>query len=140
MLRFPKRKTTGIAIMLTPLIDMVFLLLIYFLLTSNFVEQEGITVSLPKVTVSGLYSEKAVLVVIDQAGRFYIDDRTVGDQEFANLLRAYISLSPDKSVVVKADKRVAYDRVTQALDIAKTSGALQLHLSVEKRPESSNKL
>lgn len=133
MLRFPKRKTTRIGIHLTPLIDMVFLLLIYFLLTSNFIEQEGINVSLPKVINSGLYREEATRVVVDRTGLFYIDNQAVDDQEFGDLLRAHLSLSSEKSVVVKADKRVVYDRVAQALDIAKTSGALQLHLTVEKR-------
>lgn len=133
MLRFSKRKTSRIGIQLTPLIDMVFLLLIYFLLTSNFIEQEGVDVSLPKVVNSSVYSEEAVLVVVDRAGLFYIDDQAIDDQEFGKLLRAHLSLSSAKSVVVKADKRVAYDRVAQALDIAKTSGALQLHLTVEKR-------
>lgn len=58
---------------LTALIDMVFLLLIYFLLTSNFVEQEGISISVPKVRESGLYEEGALLVVIDEGGQFYLE-------------------------------------------------------------------
>ena len=133
MLRFQKRKTTGISIHLTALIDIVFLLLIYFLLTSNFVEQEGIPISVPKVTKSGLYSEKVLVVEIDKAGTYYFEGKAVEDQKLGPLLRAYLALSSEKSVAVKADRQVAYDRVVQALDIAKESGAQRLNLTVEQK-------
>lgn len=132
MIRFPKRKKSGIAIQLTALIDMVFLLLIYFLLTSNFVEQEGITISVPKVRESGLYEEGALLVVIDGAGQYYLEQKPIADQDLWRNLSFRLAHAADKSVVIKADRQVAYDRVAQALDIAKAGGAEELNLAVEK--------
>lgn len=120
---------------MTALIDIVFLLLIYFLLTSSFVEQEGISVSVPEMKTTGLYSEKIPVVVIDQTGQFYFAKKAVSDQELSNFLRTYLALSADKSVAIKADKRVAYDRVVQALEIAKENGADLLNLTVEQKTQ-----
>jgi len=129
------RQPPRTAIHLTALIDIVFLLLIYFLLTSSFVEQEGIPISVPEIKTTGLYSENIPVVLIDQGGQFFLEKKPVSDEELSSLLRAHLALSADKSVAIKADKRVAYERVVQALDIAKETGAEVLNLAVEKKPE-----
>ncbi len=138
MLRFPVRHPPRIAIHLTALIDIVFLLLIYFLLTSSFVQQEGIPISLPEIRTTGLYPENIPVILIDQGGQFYLEKKAVSDNELSIQLRAFIALSTDKGVVIKADKLVAYERVVQALDIAKENGAEVLNLAVEKKPDPSS--
>jgi biopolymer transport protein ExbD len=135
MLRFQARQTPRIGIHLTALIDIVFLLLIYFLLTSSFVEQEGIAISVPEVRTTGMYPESIPVVLIDEGGQFYLEKKAVSDKELSARLRAFLALSADKSVAIKADKRVAYERVVQALDIAKENGADVLNLAVEKKIE-----
>jgi len=135
MVRFPVRQTPRIAIHLTALIDIVFLLLIYFLLTSTFVEQEGIAISVPEVRTTGMYPENIPVVLIDAGGQFYLEKKPVSDKELSAQLRVFLALSADKSVAIKADKRVPYERVVQALDIAKENGADVLNLAVEKKTE-----
>ena len=135
MVRFPARQTPRIAIHLTALIDIVFLLLIYFLLTSTFVEQEGIAISVPEVRTIGMYPENIPVVLIDAGGQFYLEKKPVSDKELSAQLRVFLALSADKSVAIKADKRVPYERVVQALDIAKENGADVLNLAVEKKTE-----
>jgi len=135
MVRFTARQPPRTAVHLTALIDIVFLLLIYFLLTSSFVEQEGIPISVPEVRTTGVYQENIPVVLIDQGGQFYLDKKPVSAKELSTLLRAFLALSSDKSVAIKADKRVAYERVVQALDIAKENGAEILNLAVEKKSE-----
>jgi biopolymer transport protein ExbD len=135
MLRLSARQTPRIAIHLTALIDIVFLLLIYFLLTSSFVEQEGIAISVPEVRTTGMYPESIPVVLIDEGGQFYLEKKAVSDKELSARLRACLALSTEKSVAIKADKRVAYERVVQALEIAKENGADALNLAVEKKIE-----
>jgi biopolymer transport protein ExbD len=135
MLRLSARQTPRIAIHLTALIDIVFLLLIYFLLTSSFVEQEGIAISVPEVRTTGMYPESIPVVLIDEGGQFYLEKKAVSDKELSARLRACLALSAEKSVAIKADKRVAYERVVQALEIAKENGADALNLAVEKKIE-----
>ncbi len=139
MRRFPHKRRTRSAIQLTALIDMVFLLLIYFLLTSSFVEQEGVSINVPRVTATDLYSEKTIMVLIDKSGGFHLDQQAVSDQQLESLLRTYISLSLDKGVVVKADRQASYERVARVLDIARENGARQLHLAMEKKMPGKNK-
>ena len=135
MVRFPARQTPRIAIHLTALIDIVFLLLIYFLLTSTFVEQEGIAISVPEVRTTGMYPENIPVVLIDAGGQFYLEKKPVSDKELSAQLRVFLAISADKSVAIKAAKRVSYERVVQALDIAKENGAEVLNLAVEKKTE-----
>ena len=139
MVRFPPRKRPKITIHLAALIDIVFLLLIYFLLTSSFVEQEGISVSVPEMKTAELYSREIPVVIIDRSGQFYFAEKKVKDKELQGLLRTFLGLSSNKSVAIKADKRVAYDRVVRALEIAKESGAKTLNLTVDQKLQPSLK-
>jgi biopolymer transport protein ExbD len=135
MLRFAKRKRPRIAIHLTALIDIVFLLLIYFLLTSEFVEREGIPVDLPRMQRPEMAEGTTTTVVIDGQGLFHFRNQTVTEAELGRLLRSAVLEDAEAAVTIMADRGVVYDRVVRALDIAKESGARQLHLSVEKREE-----
>jgi len=132
MLRFPPPARSPISIPLTPLIDIVFLLLIYFLLASNFVTQEGIDISLPKVKSVGISSPQFLTVTVDKEGRFYFDDLEVDDRMLLNLLRARLRFAAGRDVIIKADRQVFYDRVIRAMDIAKQAGGDQLHLAIER--------
>ena len=132
MLQIAKRKRPRIAIHLTALIDIVFLLLIYFLLTSEFVEQEGIPVDLPRMQRPEIAENATPRVVIDRQGVFHIHDQPVTDAELGRLLRSALLEDAEAGVAIMADRAVVYDRVVRALDIAKESGARQLHLSVER--------
>ncbi len=131
MLRIAKRKRSGISIHLTALIDMIFLLLIYFLLTSSFVEQEGLSVAVPRVSRSAEYLLDIPRVVVDGRGGFHFDNRLVSDNELAALLRPALAAG-DGAVAITAERTVVYDRVVRALDIARQSGARQLNLTVER--------
>ncbi|MDP2105080.1 MAG: biopolymer transporter ExbD, partial [Desulfobulbaceae bacterium] len=83
MLNFPARRRRQFAIPLTPLIDIVFLLLIYFLLTSNFVTQQAIDIQLPQVTMETPAIEQLVVVTVDRDGNFYVAGTMVREQDLA---------------------------------------------------------
>jgi biopolymer transport protein ExbD len=132
MLRFSPPARSRITIPLTALIDIVFLLLIYFLLASNFVTQEGIDISLPKVKSVGLSSPRLIVVTVDKAGRFFFDKTMVDDRLLLDTLRTRLRLSSDRDVIIRADRKVVYDRVIKAMDIARQAGGKKLHLAIER--------
>lgn len=134
MLTIPKRQTAAIAIQLTPLIDMVFLLLIYFLLTSNFVTQEGIDVRLPEADMPTTAAEQLTVVTVHRHGGFSFEGRIVDDRELAEAIAGSLRTSARPDVVIKGDRDTLYDRVVKAMDIAKNAGAHQLHLAIEPKP------
>lgn len=131
MLRFPAKEQSRININLAALIDIVFLLLIYFLLTSNFIEQDAIDVKLPEVETIGVFEEGHIVIVIDRHGNYYHAQRKIGDQDFAKHLAIWLANSPKKSVLIRADRQVIYDRVVRVMDLAKKHGARKLLIATE---------
>jgi biopolymer transport protein ExbD len=133
MLRFPQKKQTGSMVPLTALIDIVFLLLIYFLLTSNFIEQDSIDIRLPRVEMLGIFHQDHLVVRVDKQGNYFIDKKKVADKDLAETLGIWLRYSKTRSVLVKADRRVIYDRVVHLMDLAKKQGAVKLMLATEPK-------
>ncbi|RJX27687.1 MAG: biopolymer transporter ExbD [Desulfurivibrio sp.] len=133
MLNFSRRSRPKGEVPLTSLIDVVFLLLIYFLLTSNFVTQQAIEIRLPEVDTRTPSAEQLVVISVDRLGDFYIGDIRVDERLLAQQVRIGLAAADRPEVVIKADREVRYDRVIAAMDIAKQNGAAVLHLAIEPR-------
>ena len=136
MLVFAKRPPTRVNIHLTALIDMVFLLLIYFLLTSNFISREGIDVQLPRVDSQFAEVEERIVVKVDKDGRFLLEEREIPGPRLLRALQFRLQ-GGTGAVIINADKRVVYDRVVEAMDIAKKAGATELLLATERLPQKT---
>ena len=117
---------------LTSLIDIVFLLLIYFLLTTNFITEAGIHVHLPKAKASGQQTRQEITVSIDRAGNTYIEDWPVPQNDLLGRLETLIRDNPHQMVVIKADRTVALQKAVDVMDIARAAGADHLFLATEK--------
>ena len=128
MLRFPVKKHTRPTIHLTALIDIVFLLLIFFLLTSTFVEQVGLNIEVPEIESEspGLLPE--LIVQINHEGKIFIDNTNVNTRQLSLILKMRIKSLAKDTVVIQADRRAQYDSVAQAIDAAKLAGAKNIVL------------
>jgi len=133
MLHLPPKEQPRININLAALIDIVFLLLIYFLLTSNFIEQDSLNIQLPKVETTGMLGQDHIVIKIDNNGNYFLDELQITEKYLARILASRLRNSKDRSVLVKADRRVVYDRVIRVMDLAKKSGARKLMLATEPR-------
>ena len=119
---------------LTALIDLVFLLLIYFLLTSNFLNEQGIAVRLPAARAAAQPRPEAVLVTVDRQGRFFVNGKETAADGLDSRLCHLLAGRRERAVVVRADRSVAVDRVVTALDAARAAGAQRLSLATEMKP------
>ncbi len=117
---------------LTSLIDIVFMLLIYFLLTTNFMVDEGITIKLPQAKAAKAQTQQDITVYVDQDGSVYLSDERVPINEMYGRLKALIGGQPDKLVIVKADRTVMLNKAVKVMDLAKAAGAARLCLATEK--------
>lgn len=127
-----KRPRYAIQMPLTSLIDIVFLLLIYFLLTTNFMVDEGIKIALPQARAGAPQTRQEITLYVDREGRaFWADEEIPLDQLFARLKTA-INGRPDQVVVVKADRSVILNQAVKVMDMAKAAGAASLCLATEK--------
>ncbi len=117
---------------LTSLIDIVFLLLIYFLLTTNFLVEEGITIKLPDAKASAPQIKQEITVTVDGEGMAYMADQEIPLDQLYTRIKDMIGKDKDRLVIIKADKTVILNKAVKVMDIAKAAGASRLSLATEK--------
>jgi len=131
---FPKRERSYYQLQapLTSLIDIVFLLLIYFLLTTNFMVDEGIQVKLPQANATSPQTEEEITIYVDSTGKVFMDNRAVPLNELFMTVKGKLWEKAGIPVVIKADKSVMLNKAVRVMDVAKAAGADRLILATEK--------
>lgn len=124
------------SINLTPMIDVVFLLVIFFMVGSHFGEAEGrIEVNVPGVgelrSLSRTPDER--MVEITEHGQLTLDSRPVTEQQLANELRAMASQYPDLRVAFRGDGAASFQRVAEVLQVIRSSGVKQLGIAARSQ-------
>lgn len=117
----------------TSLIDVVFLLLIFFVVTSTFLERPGLDLSLPEASSAEVAARDETTVVLAADGGTTLDGEPVAPGDLTEALRSRLEESATGRVVLEADERVPHGRVVQAMDAAREAGAAGL--VVATRPE-----
>jgi len=118
---------------LTPLIDVVFLLLIFFMVSTTFEQQSRIQIELPEATATAAETENETLeIVIDTQGRYFIGERQVVNSE-VKTLKSAISKAVDGreslTVIIRSDANTPYQAVITALDATSQLGLTQISLA-----------
>ena len=130
--RYRKKERYQIQAPLTSLIDIVFMLLIYFLLTTNFMVDEGIKIKLPQARAAAPQTSQEITIYVDREGRTYVNNAEIPlDQLFRNL-KQQIGSEQNRLVVIKADRVSMLNKVVKVMDLAKAAGAGRLCLATEK--------
>jgi len=125
---------------LTPLIDVVFLLLIFFMVSTTFEQQSRIQIELPEATATAAETEDETLeIVIDAQGRYFIGDRQVVNSE-VKTLKSAISKAVDGreslTVIIRSDASTPYQAVITALDATSQLGLTQISLATSTVEEN----
>jgi len=116
---------------IAPLIDMVFILLIFFLVTTSFVKETGIDVNRPTASTAVDQSKATILIGIDDNNRIYIDHREVDVRAVrANVERA-LAENPEGAVVVVADRESSTGVAIRVMDGCRMAGAQQVSLAAK---------
>jgi biopolymer transport protein ExbD len=102
---------------IAPLIDVVFLLLIFFMLTSSFIFQPGIRVNLPRAVTSEILHKELLVIVVTDNNEIFINDRPVERDELIS--RITMAGQEDQSLLIKADKGADVGRVIEVWDICR---------------------
>ena len=132
LIRRKKKSRYEVQPPLTSLIDIVFLLLIYFLLTTNFLVDEGIKIKLPQAKASKPQVEESITIYVDKEGRSYLNNEEITIGNLFKRLKEMISGKKDKLVVVRADRGLVLNKAVKVMDIAKAAGAGRLCLATDK--------
>jgi len=116
------------ALDIVPLINIVFLLLIFFMLTSSFLFQPGIKINLPRAVTSEVLHEQNVAITVTSENLLYINDMAVSMAELSKKMFKEIALSK-KPVLIKADRRASLGKVVEVWDICRASGVSQVNVA-----------
>ena len=115
---------------IAPLIDMIFQLLIFFMLTSSFVMQPGIKVNLPKAVTSEIVKFENIEILVSSENITYLNGKVVTTQELKNLLAQ--AAKRKQSILIKADKRASLGRVVEIWDLCRDLGIVQINIATNQ--------
>ncbi len=116
------------------LTDIIFLLLVFFLLSSTFVLQPGIKVQLPTTTTTpDISSEKSIVISLTKEGAVYLNDDLMNRIELGARLRQKVMDVGNPIVVLRVDKAVLVEGLVEIMDIAKSAGAERFQLATGRK-------
>lgn len=118
--------------MMTPMIDVVFLLLIFFMVTYTQAEKYAQTVSLARSSTSKQVNVQKILVVtLTKQGDIYIGKEKISRDKLKQRLKEYVKTSKEKRIILRGDEYVNYGKLMELMDLAKNSGVKRVSLATE---------
>jgi biopolymer transport protein ExbD len=131
---FGRRRSEDPRVDLTPMVDVVFLLLIFFMISTTFIETPGLTIDLPKSSQQQTHKKaEEVRVYLAADSSLYLEQKKVSSDELMSALAAYGERAADTTFLLMADKDVKHGQVVQLMDSAKAAGFIKLSIATEKK-------
>ena len=116
---------------ITPMLDVVFILLIFFIVTANFIKEPGLEVNRPDSETAEPTENAAILIAVGNAGEIYMDGRRIDRRQVkANVVRL-LAENPQGSVVIQADEKATADTIMAVMDGAREAGVYNISLASE---------
>ncbi|MBA7661278.1 Biopolymer transport protein ExbD [subsurface metagenome] len=133
-MEFEGRKRIRTYLNIAPLIDIVFLLIIFLMLSSHFVAQPGIKITLPTAVTAKLHPEEETLIFIAGDNSLYLNGKAIALGDLLNKLKEKLETAEKKAVIIKADKKINLGLAVEVMDIARQAGAEGLVISTITPP------
>jgi biopolymer transport protein ExbD len=134
-LKFRRQRLEEVSINLTPLIDVVFLLLIFFMVSTTFTRETQLSIDLPEATGEPRASEvREIEILIDESGAYRVNGQGLADSRMRTLQAAIYKVSAGDTtlpMIISADAQAAHQDVVRAMDAAGQMGFV--HLSITTR-------
>lgn len=118
---------------MTPLVDLVFILLIFFLVTTSFVRESGVKVDRPIASTAVSQKKEVMMVGVTEAGAISVDRQRVDIRSVRGLVEQFLASTPAGSVIIVADKESKTGLMVEILDQARLAGAKDVAVAA-KRP------
>ena len=135
-MRYQENEEIDRQIDMSPLIDMVFILLIFFMVTTTFVKDMKLELNRPSASSGEAASSKSTRVFIDKFGDIYLDDQSVRLYTLQSKLRDTLRASTEKTVLVVTDESVPAKRVLEVIDQIKLAGATDVGVASDQETGS----
>ena len=117
---------------ITPLIDIVFIMLIFFIVTATFVKEAGIDVNKPDAPTAEVKKKANILIAIDANNNIWLDRRKIDVRSVIPNIKRLRAENPEGSVVIQADEESKNKMLVEVMDAARQAGVTNIALAAEK--------
>jgi biopolymer transport protein ExbD len=125
------RETQQSEVNMTPMLDVVFIMLIFFIVTASFVKEAGVDVLRPPASTAEPKDKGNILVAITENGQIWIDRRQVDPRALRASIERLHGENPQGAIVIQADKRSQNHLLVAVMDAAKAAGVKQVAIAAE---------
>jgi biopolymer transport protein ExbD len=130
---FMRREDSSAEVNMAPLLDMVFILLIFFVITTNFNRQTGVEVKKPKAQSVIHQGQKTILIGISREGTVHIHGRQVAIDQLGTIVSREIARRPESNVVIIGDRSAALGRAVEVMDACLLAGVEKISVAADKK-------
>ncbi|MCF7513407.1 biopolymer transporter ExbD [Pseudoalteromonas sp. L23] len=117
---------------MTPMLDVVFIMLIFFIVTASFVKEAGIDVNRPEAATAVKKQRASILVAISDTGEIWINKRQVDIRAVQANIERLKAENPQGSVVIQADKKATTDTLIKVMDASRAAGAFDVSIAAQE--------
>jgi biopolymer transport protein ExbD len=136
-MRIQRRTLKKARIEIIPMIDTIFFLLVFFMIsTLSMAQYRGMPVSLPKAASGQQAPAESAAITIDSQGRLFVDKQPVEKSMLGDLLRQQLAEKADLLVVINADDAVEHGRVVEVMDIARGANVARMAIAVKPKQKA----
>lgn len=125
-MQFSMPKKRKVLLNITSMIDVLFLLLIFFMVSTTFLEQPGIKLELPHAQSAVIAEQKDYTLFVDKSGKMFLNEEEVFTENLGDKIKGKLPDMKEASLILKADQDVSHGIVVRVMDIAKQSGVKKL--------------
>ena len=127
----PRKKQKDMGIDMGPLMDIVFILLIFFVVTSSFTRETGVDVTKPPAQSASQLEKDNLLIAITREGTIHINERQVDLASLQDILKQSLAKTPDREAVIIADKGSETGVLVQVIDACNLSGVKKVSIAAQ---------
>ena len=127
----PRRKQKDVGIEMGPLMDIVFILLIFFVVTSSFTRETGVDVMKPQAQSASQLEKENLLIAITREGTIHMNERQVDLASLQDILKQSLAKAPDREAVVIADKESETGVLVQVIDMCNLAGVKKVSIAAQ---------
>lgn len=128
-----EQETSAANVNLTPLIDMVFILLIFFMVTASFTKESGIEVDRPSAQTTIRQEQASLIIAINKEGEIWIDNKQVDIRSIRAHIEQLHTQNPEGAVIIMADKNALTGITVDVLDQIRLSGVSNVAIAASKK-------
>jgi len=118
----------------TPLVDVVLVLLIIFMVTASYIVKESIEVDLPRAAAAGEATGSILALVLTSDGAVYLDGTRADEAQVRQRVREAVARDRDTRAIISADRMALHGAVVHLIDLVKEAGVTRFAIHVEKEP------